>query len=200
MSVETAVAAWPHLWQTGRIVIPAASQERPSVAALYGEHRDFVARLVQRFAGAGHHVEDLVQEIFLTAHRQHAQFDPARAKATTWLYAITRHHCLRHQRGSRRRDNFHERFEQEQQSRSSDTNGPLEIVQREQHKRAIHRAIAKLPFKQREVFVLYELEQMQGAEIAEMLAIAEGTVWTRLHHARRSFEKSMRALLREEPA
>ena len=49
-----------------------------------------------------------------------------------------------------------------------------------------------LPFKQREVVVLYELEELEGAAIAELLGIPINTVWTRLHHGRKNFEQLMR--------
>ncbi len=42
---------------------------------------------------------------------------------------------------------------------------------------------------QREVFVLYELEQLSGEEIAERVGVPVGTVWTRLHHARLEFDR-----------
>jgi RNA polymerase sigma-70 factor (ECF subfamily) len=56
----------------------------------------------------------------------------------------------------------------------------------------VRRAIDKLPFKQREVFILFELEGMEGRDIGALLNLKEGTVWTRLHHARKSFEKQVR--------
>ena len=51
----------------------------------------------------------------------------------------------------------------------------------------MHEVIAKLPPKQREVFVLYELEGLEGRAIAEMVGAPTNTVWTRLHHARKRF-------------
>ena len=51
--------------------------------------------------------------------------------------------------------------------------------------------ITSLSFKQREVFVLYELEEMEGPEITELLNIPIGTVWTRLHKAREIFQAKL---------
>ena len=48
--------------------------------------------------------------------------------------------------------------------------------------------LAELPLELRAVFVLYELEQMTMAEIAESLALPPGTVASRLRRARSSFE------------
>jgi RNA polymerase sigma-70 factor, ECF subfamily len=55
-----------------------------------------------------------------------------------------------------------------------------------------------MPFKQREVFTLYELEELEGPEIAALLGIPINTVWTRLHHARKRFEESMRKRIRRD--
>ena len=50
-------------------------------------------------------------------------------------------------------------------------------------------AIARLPERAREVFVLHDVEGFGHGEVAEMLGLAEGTVRAHLHRAR--------ALLRE---
>ncbi len=49
--------------------------------------------------------------------------------------------------------------------------------------------VAKMPFKLREVFVLYELEEVGGKEIARILEIPENTVWSRLRLGREKFRK-----------
>ena len=51
-----------------------------------------------------------------------------------------------------------------------------------------------LPFEQRSVFVLFELEGFSGPEIAETLALPAGTVASRLRKAREMFHA---ALVRE---
>jgi RNA polymerase sigma-70 factor (ECF subfamily) len=55
----------------------------------------------------------------------------------------------------------------------------------------------KLPESQREVFILYELEQMSGEEIATQLAVPLGTVRSRLRLAREAFRREVEALLPE---
>jgi RNA polymerase sigma-70 factor (ECF subfamily) len=54
-----------------------------------------------------------------------------------------------------------------------------------------YEALEGLPVEQREVFVLYELEEQGGAAIAELLGIPLGTVWTRLRAARERFKKQL---------
>jgi RNA polymerase sigma-70 factor (ECF subfamily) len=46
------------------------------------------------------------------------------------------------------------------------------------------RAVGRLPAEQRAVLSLFALEGLRHGEIAEILGIPEGTVWSRLHMAR----------------
>ena len=58
--------------------------------------------------------------------------------------------------------------------------GPERTLIREQEIETVRRAIQKLPFKQREVFVLFELEGMEGKDIGTLLNVKENTVWNRV--------------------
>lgn len=51
--------------------------------------------------------------------------------------------------------------------------------------------LATLTDERREVFVLYELEGLTGAEIAEHLGVPAGTVASRLRRARADFEAAV---------
>ena len=61
------------------------------------------------------------------------------------------------------------------------------------------RLLDSLPAEQREVFVLHELEQMTGSEIATLMGTSLGTVRSRLRRARDSFQKQV-AELRQKGA
>jgi RNA polymerase sigma-70 factor (ECF subfamily) len=159
------------------------ADELIDVGALYREHGRFVARVIRALTKPGEHVEDLLQETFLTAHRIRHTFD-GKSKSTTWLYAIARHLCWRHGRSQGRWRRLRERV-----AALFVEPPPPEPLLSKELADGLQRVIDALPFKQREVFVLYELEEMSGGEIAALLQIPEGTVWTRLHHARRRFEK-----------
>ena len=51
--------------------------------------------------------------------------------------------------------------------------------------------LERMSEEQREVFVLHELEELSGAEIAELTNANENTVWTRLRAARRIFQEGV---------
>jgi RNA polymerase sigma-70 factor (ECF subfamily) len=184
---------------------PAPAPEEPTqavpldVAGLYAEHGAFIGRVIQRLVGSGPHVDDLVQETFIVAFRKRATFD-GRAAARTWLYGIAANLSMRHRRGMRRFGLFQDRLAREVSATDEDVpDRQLERqLERRRHVAIVHEVLSRLPFKQREVFVLYELEGLDGAQISELLGVPLGTVWTRLRVARQSFEPAMRKRIAKE--
>jgi RNA polymerase sigma-70 factor (ECF subfamily) len=157
------------------------------IDALYGEHAAFLSRVLIRLVGDAY-VDDLIQETFLVAHRKRATFDGSSAPRT-WLYGIAANLAMRHRRSRGRFARMLGVFADEPIAPAPSPERGLEQARAA----AIVRAtLDKLPFKQREVFVLYELEELEGPQIAELLDIPVNTVWTRLHHARKRFQELVR--------
>ena len=166
------------------------------IRAIYHDHASFLGRVIHRLTGPGEHVDDLLQETFLVAHRRRGEFE-GRSQVRTWLYAIAAHLCMRHNRGVRRLFRFRERLALEMRGDASSA-GPLpdDEAQRLQAIALVHEVLQRMPFKLREVFSLFELEGLDGAQIAEVTAIPLGTVWTRLKTAREMFRELMRRRLK----
>jgi RNA polymerase sigma-70 factor (ECF subfamily) len=59
------------------------------------------------------------------------------------------------------------------------------------------RILASLSEDHRDVLVLFELEQLSGEEISELLGIRVSAVWVRLHRAREAFSKHHDRLTRK---
>lgn len=64
--------------------------------------------------------------------------------------------------------------------------------------RRVYAALDRLSEKKRTVFILHELQELTGTEIAGLLGCPVRTVWTRLFHARRQFEAELERLRRCE--
>jgi RNA polymerase sigma-70 factor (ECF subfamily) len=139
-------------------------------------------------------VDDLLQETFMIAFRQAHRFDRTKAEPVSWLYGIAANLCRQFGRGNKRRGRFVSRFAQYVELVGK-VEGPERTMIREEDIKTVRRAIDKLPFKQREVFVLFELEGMEGKDIGALLNLKEGTVWTRLHYARKSFVTTVRKMV-----
>lgn len=87
----------------GPLVRRAAEGCVDSFAALLARHQVPVAHFVrQMLGGCGADIDDVVQEVFLRAHRRLADYDD-RWAFSTWLFTIARRCCLNHIRSERRR-------------------------------------------------------------------------------------------------
>ena len=161
-----------------------------NITLLYKEQGPFIARTIRRLVGEGPHVDDLLQETFIVAYKKRERFDPGRSKSSTWLYGIAFNLCRHFERSERRAGLFKRRLMAIQEE-SVSYQTPGTALEEKQSMRLIHNALRKLPMKQREAFVLFELEGLGGKAISEMLEIKEGTVWTRIHKARKRFLKQI---------
>lgn len=71
----------------------SGSAAEPFLSELFRRHRARVASWCFRITGDVNSAADLAQEIFLKAFQRLATFQ-GNSKFTTWLYSITRNHCL----------------------------------------------------------------------------------------------------------
>lgn len=155
------------------------------LSGLYDRHAPFLLRVVERLTASPDAAEDVVQEVFLLAWRKHdvlARHPDPRG----WLYLAARNVVQHHRRTLARRSALAEKAASSPPDPGPE---PDEAVRRREEGDRIRACVAKLPLEQREVFVLFELEEMEGKEIAAILGIPEGTVWTRLHSARKRFRE-----------
>lgn len=162
---------------------------------LFKEHAPFLVRVVTRMVGSVARAEDVVQRAFMTAHRKGLPGEGDQDVARAWLYRVTMNE-LRHERRSiARRSKLATAVGGEPAPTPQQPDQQLETRSTAAEVRAV---IGELPPPQREVFVLYELEQLSGAEISSMLEVPENTVWSRLRLARARFKKLWVAHVQEE--
>lgn len=155
---------------------------------VYEENASFVWRTLRRLGVPDASVRDAMQDVFLVAHRRLPEFD-GRAKVTTWLFRV----CFNTAKDYRRRAHVRrEVFDAESVEQHADPAGPpLDGLERRERQALVERALARLTLEQRAVFVLFELEDQTGEQIAETLMIPLGTVYSRLRLARAEFRKGV---------
>ncbi|MEJ7729038.1 MAG: RNA polymerase sigma factor [Polyangiaceae bacterium] len=160
--------------------------EAPLVTAeeLFRRHAAFVATFVFRYGVAPDSVDDVVQEVFITAHRR-GGFQEGAAKATTWLAEIAVRVVSTHKRTERRRRVVSDEGAVERAV--SEAAGPDETALHRAALVRVQRAVDALDDKQRVVFVLFELMGETCQDIARGLGVPVGTVHSRLFAARRAF-------------
>lgn len=158
------------------------SRDEAAWKELYDAHFDFVYRVARRLGTPASEAEDVVHDVFLVVHKKLDQFTEGRL--TTWLYRITANVVSDRHRRRRVRDAFTEMAGWFGGDAPED---PERLAERSSATRAVERVLERMSPKKREVFALYELEQLSGEEIAERAGIPLNTVWTRLFHARKEF-------------
>jgi RNA polymerase sigma-70 factor (ECF subfamily) len=134
--------------------------------------------------------EEVAQEAVLKAFTHLAEFR-AEAKFSTWLIQITINEARSRLRKDRR--HLYESIDEARTDEEGDYSPkdfadwreiPSEALKRDELRNALKRALATLPLKYREVFILRDIQNLSIEETAEVLEISEGNVKTRLLRAR----------------
>lgn len=157
----------------------------------YREHAAAVSRWVLRLGGQKD-VSDTVQEVFEIAQRRRSSFR-GDSKLTTWLYSITVRVVQARRRKARLRGLL---FLQAREALKLDleTSGtPADDLERQQATRIVYSVLDRMSERDRTLIILFELERLATAEIAEVLLISENSVSVGLHRARDRFRRILRS-------
>jgi RNA polymerase sigma-70 factor (ECF subfamily) len=138
--------------------------------------------------GPAPEAEDVLQEIFITAHRKLSGFR-GDSSLGTWLYRIAVNQCLDHLRSRGARMASVTESLDRVEAREPAAASP--IVPTAISRIDLERAIAQLPPGCRAAFVLHDVEGRDHQEVARALGISEGTSKSQVHKAR----MRLRALL-----
>jgi RNA polymerase sigma-70 factor, ECF subfamily len=148
---------------------------------IYRAHAGRLYSVACRVLGNPTDAEDLLQEIFLAAHRKLETFRGESALGT-WLYRLAMNLCLDHLRSrATRSGQLTDPLDDEY---GLDDSGSRRLAERTVAKMDLERAMAQLPEGCRTAFVLHDVEGLEHREIADILGIAEGTSKSQVHKAR----------------
>jgi len=166
-----------------------------ALRVLYDGQVRAVRRLARRLGmSSEEEVDDVTQDVFSMAFRDIHRVRPGELAA--WLFRLTSNRVNDRHRRRRVREAFVRRFGlQEAENRDP---GPERALLRKDAEVQVSRILGRMRQKKRDVFALFELEEVAGEEIAARLGIPVATVWTRLFHARREFARIARSLQRRE--
>ncbi|MGE5245666.1 MAG: RNA polymerase sigma factor [Betaproteobacteria bacterium] len=166
-----------------KLVARCLAGDTGAFETVYRQHAPRIYALACRIAGSTAEGEDLLQEIFLQAHRKLDTFK-GDAALGTWLYRLATNYCLD--------------FVRSRRAKMERVTDPLETAAVPPARREtplaridLERAIAQLPDGCREAFVLHDVEGYDHREVGRLLGIAEGTSKSQVFKAR----ARLRALL-----
>ncbi|HUF51002.1 MAG TPA: RNA polymerase sigma factor [Longimicrobiales bacterium] len=137
-------------------------------------------------------VEDAVQDAFMRALERIGGYQSSRPFAP-WLYQVARN-------VARDRLTAHARTHTEPLppvGPETAAPGPDTLAERGEIRELVERAIGDLPEQQRVAFRLHDVDGYSTTEIARIMEVAEGTVRSHVHHARRALRKALAGMLRD---
>jgi len=177
-------------------------QQRDEVAfaEVVGLYQHKVFNLLYRMIGNHEEAEDLAQEVFVTVFKSVDTFR-GESKFSTWLYRVAANHCKNRIKYLSRRnrttgdglDGVPERAMEDAGSAplQSHIDSPDKILEGLQLEKLLAQAIAELDEDHRLLIVLRDVEELSYQEIAEITALNEGTVKSRLHRARMAIKEQI---------
>jgi len=170
---------------------PVDRQQPIDTATLYAEHVHQVARWAERLAGPDADLEDVVHEVFSIAHRQRARFRHDSSLAT-WLFGIT-NNVVRHRRRKEKWRRWLSGSAEETAGHlASAAPDPLRHAELDQATRLVYRLLDRMTEGDRQILILFEIEELGADEVAGLLEIKAANARLRLHRARTRFLRAHR--------
>jgi RNA polymerase sigma-70 factor (ECF subfamily) len=186
---ETADADWA-------LVQECAAGDETACTRLVTDHQRVVYQLGLNLLGEPQEALDLCQEVFLRVFRTLPQFR-GQASLRTWIYRIALNQASNRQRWWRRRRRAQQVSLDDapatelSESRSSAL--PDRVLQQHEASGRVWKALNALPFEQRAVLILREIDGLSYDEIGASLDLAIGTVKSRLARAREQLREILRS-------
>lgn len=163
--------------------------DRTAVEEVYRAHHVAIRGFARRLVGDTASAEDIVHEAFVALPRAIRRFR-GEGSLRSFLIGVAANHSRRHVRSAMRRRRATERLAAHEALRPHVVDATDQLSNRQLASR-LWAALDELPIDQRIVFVLCEAEQRTSVEVAEIVGAPEGTVRTRLFHAKRKLREKL---------
>ena len=151
-----------------------------------------VFNVAYKFVGRHDMAEDLTQDVFLKIFKALGTFD-RRANFQTWLINVSRNLCIDHYRSVRKERELVDRsVDSADVSAASGEPDALVTLERGDRRARLHDALAQLPDTLRTAVVLRDIQELTYQEIADKLALPEGTVKSRINRGRKELARQIR--------
>ena len=165
---------------------------------LVTDHQRMVYQLSLHLLSDPQEALDLSQEVFLRVFRTLGQFR-GQSALRTWIYRIVVTQASNRRRWWRRRHQSQQVALEEHVANHGDLPDirplaqPDQTAEQQETVRHVWKALDQLPFDQKAILVLREIDGLSYEEIATSLGVAVGTVKSRLARAREHLREQLRA-------
>jgi RNA polymerase sigma-70 factor, ECF subfamily len=172
----------------GRLIARLKDGDGQALQALYARHNVKIYRFVLRLIRDEGAAEDVVSEVFIDLWRNPAAFE-GRSEASTWLMAIARNKAW----SLLRKRKEAEIDEGSLEAIADESDDPEVEMQKKTKAELLRACLAKLSAEHREVIDLVYYHEKSIEDVAAIIGIPEGTVKTRMFHARKKLSDIARA-------
>ena len=174
-----------------RLMLRVRADEPGAFEQLVEHFQHRLIAVMHHLVGDASEAEDLAQEAFLRVYRARKNYRP-RSKFSTWLFTIANNLALNSLRSRQRKPTTPLAAQEsgplgprpEEQLVRDHRSGPMQKVQRQELAGIIREALAGLNERQRVAVVLNKFEDMNYAEIAEVMGLTVKAVKSLLSRAR----------------
>jgi RNA polymerase sigma-70 factor, ECF subfamily len=159
-------------------------------ALLYARHRGALLRFTRHLCHHATEAEEIFQETWMAVVHARARYRP-QARFVTWLFAIAHRRAAdaRRQRARKPADTGGRDLDELPGSAATD---PPQCALADARERALRLAITRLPFEQREVFLLRAEAGLGLRDIARLTRARPEATKSRLRYALRALRESLK--------
>jgi RNA polymerase sigma-70 factor (ECF subfamily) len=153
---------------------------------LVRRHSRRVFNVCYRFVGNRPEAEDISQEVFLRVYKTLGSYRSAHGGFTTWMTSVTRNLLIDHYRRTKR-DRLTDSLDDAMpvvENKESMGRRPDEQALLGELSGQVQMALTRLSPELREAVILRDLQQLEYAEIQQVLGVPEGTVKSRINRGR----------------
>ena len=195
VGVSEGQAEWAADWARAQECLAG---DEVACARLVTDHQRMVYQLSLHLLADQQEALDLSQEVFLRVFRTLGQFR-GQSALRTWIYRVVVTQASNRRRWWRRRHQSQQVAIDEHVATHGDLpdqrafTKPDQVAEQQQTARHVWKALDQMPFDQRAIIVLREIDGLSYEEIATSLGVAVGTVKSRLARAREHLREILRA-------
>ena len=168
-----------------------AGGDEAAFAALYQTHERRLFAFIRSKMNDRSEAADILHDIFMDVWHKADRFE-GRSKVSTWLMSIAFHKIVDRQRKIRAN---HISMDEETVEIADDAPDASEVVQKAQEAGHVKACLDKLPETQRVVLQMAFFDDLPYAEIGEVIDRPEGTVKTRVFHAKQAMKKCLSQIM-----
>ena len=177
--VEVTIRKVLRLLPARRIVAVAESRDTTAFKRLFDYFAPRIKGFCQNNGSTSDRADEVVQEAFVNVWRKANLFDPKKASAGAWIFAIARNSRI----DLIRKENRPEADTTDPFFDQNEPESPLAVLETERKSKLIRDFVRDLPTEQQQVLRLAFFEEKPHSEVAEELGIPLGTVKSRIRLA-----------------